>query len=73
MKTIDLNQSVYSLCKEFPELIEVLADLGFKDITKPGMLGSVGRIMTITKGASMKNIDLDLIKKKLEEQGFSVK
>ena len=73
MKEIDLSKSVYSLCKQYPELAEILAGIGFKDITNPGMLASVGRIMTIPKGAALKNLDINTIKTQLSEHGFTVK
>lgn len=69
---IDLNKSVFELCAENPELPELLAELGFKDITKPGMLSTVGRFMTIPKGALMKKIDLNAIKDTLKAHGYEV-
>ncbi len=71
-KYIEINQSVNALCAQYPELIEILAAIGFKDITRPGMLTSVGRFMTIPKGAAMKKLDLNEIIRKLAENGFSV-
>lgn len=71
-KRIDLNQSVYLLCRQYPELIALLEDMGFKDITKPGMLASAGRFMTIPKGAALKKLDIDTIKQQLAESGFTV-
>lgn len=69
---IDLNQSVYSLCKEHPELTALLARIGFEDIAKPGMLHSAGRFMTLPKGAALKKLDLNTIKQMLAENGFLV-
>lgn len=69
-KPIDLTKTVYELCSQYPELPQILAGLGFQDITRPGMLASVGRFMTLPKGAAAKKIDLELIKGKLTEQGF---
>jgi hypothetical protein len=71
-KKIDLSKTVYELCSEFPELPECLSELGFKDITKPGMLSTVGRFMTIPKGAAVKKIDLDDIKKVLKDRGYDI-
>ena len=68
-KPIDLTKPVYELCSQYPELPQILAGLGFKDITKPGMLISVGRFMTLQKGAAAKKIDFGPIKATLEEQG----
>lgn len=72
-KVIDLNKSVYDITKEYPEVIDVLYELGFKDITKPGMLSTAGRFMTILKGSAMKKIDINVIKKTLSDKGFEVK
>ena len=44
-KRIDLGRSVYALCTEYPELLEVMKDLGFKDIVMPGMLSTAGGIL----------------------------
>jgi len=70
IKTIDLSKSVYDLCKEYPELPEVLAELGFHDIIKPGMLATVGRFMTLPKGALAKNIELEIIQQTLHQHGY---
>ena len=72
MKTINLSDSVYKLVKENPDLKNLLAELGFKDILLPGMLDTAGRMMTIEKGAKMKKIDLDIIKEKFKEHGYQV-
>jgi hypothetical protein len=71
-RRIDLSQSVQALCKAHPELIALLADMGFRDILKPGMLESAGRFMTIPKGAALKKLDMAHIKRQLTEQGFVV-
>lgn len=72
-KVIDLNKTVYELCKEHEELPQILSELGFTDITKPGMLSTAGRFMTLTKGAALKKINLDTISKTLTERGYLVK
>ena len=72
-KIIDFNESVYNICTKYPEVIEVLKELGFKDIAIPAMLNTAGKIMTIEKGSAMKKIDMELIKKKFEEAGFQIK
>lgn len=70
MKTIDLSQSVYALCSKYPELIGIMAQIGFADIAKPSMLQTAGRLMTIPKGAALKKRDMDMIKEKLEAHGY---
>lgn len=72
-KILDLNKSVYELCTADPDMIAILKELGFKDITNPGMLATAGRFMTIPKGAVMKKIDLELIKQEFSKHGYVVK
>ncbi len=71
-KKLDLNKSVYELTREYPELIDIMAGLGFSEIKKKPVLHSVGKIMTIPKGAKMKNIPMMSIVKTLMEQGFEI-
>ena len=68
---IDLNESVFSLCTKHPELVSILSELGFADITKPGMLQSAGRFMTPAKGAVLKHIPPEQIIAKLAEHGYT--
>lgn len=60
-KKIDLNQSVYDITKTYPEVIDIMVNLGFDEIKKPAMLNSVGRIMTIPKGAKAKGISIPVV------------
>ncbi len=71
-KVLDLDASVYALCEKHPELPAILHEIGFSDITKPGMLHTVGRFMTLYKGASMKKIPMETIEKTLQEYGFEL-
>lgn len=71
-KIVDLGKTVYELTSQYPEIIELMLSLGFKEITKPSMLTSVGRIVTIPKGAKMKKIPMTDIVKAFSEAGFSV-
>ena len=36
-KTIDLTRSVFDLVTEYPELADIMAELGFTEIKKPAM------------------------------------
>ena len=69
--SIDLNETVYTLCTKYPNLVEILSGLGFTDITKPGMLQTAGRFMTPVKGASLKHIPLEQIVNTLAEHGYT--
>ena len=71
-KKIDLTRTVFELTKEYPELIDLMAKLGFTEITKKPVLHSVGKIMTIPKGAKMKNISMAEIAAALMKNGFEL-
>lgn len=72
-KVIDLSKTVYELFKEDPQVIEIMKELGFESISNPKMLNTVGRFMTITKGAEMKGIQIERIKDEFIKRGYSVK
>ncbi len=71
-KIVDLNKTVYELVQEHPELVGILAELGFSSITNPVMLKTAGKVMTLPKGAAMKGKDLEAIKSVLAQRGFTV-
>ena len=71
-KKLDLNKTIYELTQEYPELIEIMAGLGFTEIIKKPMLHSVGKIMTIPKGAKMKNISMMDVVTTLMGKGFEL-
>jgi len=71
-KKIDLNKTVFELTEQYPELIDIMADLGFTEITKKPVLNSVGKIMTIPKGAKMKNISMMDVVTTLMANGFEL-
>lgn len=72
MKNISINEPVSNLVEKYPDLKNILKDIGFSEITNPLALSSVGKIVSIKKGAGIKNIDLDIIKEKLQEGGFNL-
>ena len=69
-KKLDLSKSVYDLVKEYPEVTEIMKSLGFSEITNKVMLNSVGKIMTIPKGAKMKRRIHDGYRERIYEAGF---
>ncbi|MDI9485036.1 MAG: DUF1858 domain-containing protein [Bacillota bacterium] len=71
-KTIDLSKTVYELVQEFPELVEVMKEIGFSAIANPAMLKTAGRVMTIPKGAAMRGLDIENIKAELRKRGYSI-
>ncbi|HHV97600.1 MAG TPA: DUF1858 domain-containing protein [Clostridiaceae bacterium] len=71
-KVIDFGKTVYELCKEDPQIIEIMRELGFEQITNTASLNTVGRFMTIPKGAVIKKIDLEKIKEEFIKKGYSI-
>ncbi len=71
-KKINLKKSVYELCNEYPELIDIMLELGFTEVTKPGILNTMGKVMTIPKGAIMKKIDMVDVVLALKNNGFEL-
>ncbi len=72
MKQIDLSKTVLDIVSEYPEVVPIMKDLGFNDIVNPIILKTAGRVMTIPKGATMRNVPVEKIVEKLKEAGFSV-
>lgn len=71
-KTIDLSKDVASLCVEYPELVDILVNLGFQPLANPAMRKMVGSFMTIPNASEMKKIPMDQILFTLAENGFAV-
>ena len=72
-KVISLTDSIYNIVKEYKEVVEVMEILGFEGMTNKKTISTVGRIMTLEKGARFKNIDINMIKDEFEKHGFIVK
>ena len=71
-KKLDLSKSVYDLVKEYPEVVDIMKSLGFSEITNKVMLNSVGKIMTIPKGAKMKGVSMMDIVSAFMKAGFTL-
>lgn len=69
-KKLDLNKTVFELAQEYPELVDIMVGLGFTEIAKKPILHSVGKMMTIPKGAKMKNISMIDVVTTLMRHGF---
>jgi aspartyl/asparaginyl beta-hydroxylase (cupin superfamily) len=55
-----------------PNAKEIMVSIGFVDIEKPGMPQSVGRFMTLEKGAKMKDIDWVNIVRVIDENEYAL-
>jgi hypothetical protein len=72
-KILDLNQTIYELTTQYPEILTIMIEVGFENITKLGMLQTAGRVMTLPKGCRMKGIPLNTVKEAFENNGFTIK
>lgn len=71
-KHIDLDMPVFEVVSAFPEVKEIVAELGFGEIDKPGMLQAMGRIMTQRKGSHARGVTLGTVVAVPQERGFAV-
>ena len=71
-KVIDFNRPIKDVCEEYPEVIDIMKELGFHRIANPVMLKTVGRVMTIKKGAVMQQIPMEKIKETFIHYGLKV-
>lgn len=50
-KILDIKKTVFELADEYPEIKEILKNLGFESITNPVMLKTAAKVMIIPKAA----------------------
>ncbi len=70
-KVIDLEMNVAGIAEEYPEVKNIMAELGFTDVVKPLALNTMGRMVTLVRGAGMKNIPLENVIRALQDNGFT--
>lgn len=73
MIEIDANEILYDLVRKHPMVKEVMIEIGFVNTVKPGMLQSVGKVMTIKKGSEMKGIEWNKVETIFREHGYLLK
>ncbi|MFD1483645.1 DUF1858 domain-containing protein [Lacticaseibacillus baoqingensis] len=72
MTTIALNTPVRDLVAKHPDLIKIMVAMGLDGVTNPNLLNTVGRFMTLEKGAKMKHIAQADLLAKLQQAGYEV-
>ena len=72
MKKIDLNKSIYELTEEYPELIEILKDMGFLGVINPLVRKTIGRKTTLSEGIKKQEKDLEEVFQKLKDKDFEI-
>ncbi|QUL55175.1 DUF1858 domain-containing protein [Paenibacillus tritici] len=71
-KVLKLDEPIFELVTRHPEAVEIMVGLGFRDITKPGMLQTAGRFMTLSKGIKLKKIELETVRLAFQQHGFEI-
>ncbi len=69
---ISSKTPISKLIRDYPQIKEIMIEIGFLDIVKPGMLQTVGKVMTLEKGSNMKNIPMKKIREVFNSHGFIV-
>lgn len=72
-KNVDLDKTLYDLTTEYPELIDILFELGFMGVKNPVMRESHGKQMTVRTGCGHLGIDPGEVAAALRARGFTVK
>ena len=72
-KIVDLGRTMYQLCAADPAIAGILAEAGFREAVNPGILTTAGRYMTIPKGAAMRGIDMERVKRVFAAHGYGTK
>ena len=70
MKRIDLKRTVAELITAYPELMDILAELGLEKIVKPAALKAMGNIMTLPRGAAVCRVPMEKVVALLAANGF---
>lgn len=72
MTTISLETPVHDLVQQYPAIVPVMVAMGLDGVTDPKLLNTVGRFMTLAKGAKMKHIAIADLTAQLQQAGFEV-
>ncbi|MDD5850054.1 MAG: DUF438 domain-containing protein [Firmicutes bacterium] len=72
-KILDMTKSVAALVDEYPEVRDILKELGFTEITNPIALKLMGKSMTIPRGAAVKNIPMEQVAAAFRERGYELR
>ncbi len=72
MKELNLDQTIHSAVKKYPELAEVIAELGFPQVRNAFILSTVGKRLTLQKAIEQSGLEREQIIETLSSKGFSI-
>jgi uncharacterized protein len=70
MRPISSEDTIYTICTEYPQALELLYDFGFTQIKQPLMIQTAGRYMTLKKGCEMRGFDYDELVSFMQSKGL---
>lgn len=71
-KVIKAEESLYTIYKRYPEIVEILYDFGFTQIKLPQMIQTAGRMMSLEKGCNLRGFNYKDLKEVLKQHGFEI-
>lgn len=71
-KVISLNRPIKEIADEYPDFVDDMYDIGFTRIKIPGMLNTVGRVMTLKLGTRAMHFNLDEVIDALKGKGYDI-
>lgn len=72
MKLISVNEKIFNLVQQDPEVLDVLLELGFHHMADPDMVSTVGKIMTISKAANRHKLSYEEVKQAFNLRGIDL-
>lgn len=72
MKKININKTVYELTEEYPDLVDILYNLGFAGVKNPIVRKTLGRVTTLKQGIQKQKKNLNEVLEVLKQNGFEV-
>lgn len=71
-KILHWDEPIFNLVNRYPEVKDIMIELGFHDIANPGMLQTAGRFMTLSKGIALKKIGMETVQQTFMQHGFTI-
>jgi len=72
VKRIDIDKTLYELTVQYPELVDLLAVIGFMGVKNPIIRKTLGKKTTLREGCKKQKKNLDDVVKMLEGNGYTV-
>jgi len=72
MRKIDVNKTVYELTEQYPELIDLLAKIGFLGIKNQILRNTLGKVTTLKEGCKKQGKDIKEVIEILKREGYEV-